>query len=128
MATVVVVEDNQQVREVAQAILEGAGHHVLPARDAREAEALCRPDEVVDLLLTDIVLPGMGGPELAERLRRRRPGLKVLFMSGYADEALELRHRLPAGSAFIGKPFGLAALQAKVAEVLSASLVVWRAG
>lgn len=124
MATVVVVEDNRQVREVAQAILEGAGHHALSARDAREAEALCDTDDRVDLLLTDLVLPGTGGPELAERLRLRRPGLRVLFMSGYAEEALALRHRLPVGSAFIGKPFGLAELQAKVEEVLSASLAV----
>ena len=124
MATVVVVEDNQQVREVAHAILEGAGHRVLSAGDAREAEALCETGEEVDLLLTDLVLPGIGGPELAGRLRRRRPGLKVLFMSGYADETLAARHRLPTGGAFIGKPFGLNELQAKVEEVLSASLVV----
>ena len=128
MATVVVVEDNQQVREVAQAILEGAGHCVLPARDARVAEELCDDRDVVDLLLTDLVLPGIGGPELAERLCRRRPGLKVLFMSGYADAELARRHRLPPGGAFIGKPFGLAELQAKVEEVLSASLVVWPPG
>jgi CheY-like chemotaxis protein len=125
---VVVVEDNQQVRDVACAILYGAGHSVVAARDAREAEAFFRGDDTFDLLLTDLVLPGIGGPELAERLRLRHPGLKVLFMSGYADEALARRHKLPPGSAFIGKPFGLAELQAKVEEVLSASLVVWRAG
>lgn len=118
------VEDNQQVREVAHAILEGAGHHVLAARDAREAEALCDGERAVDLLLTDLVLPGIGGPELAERLRRRRPDLKVLFMSGYAEETLAARHLRPARSPFIGKPFGLAELRAKVEEVLSASLVV----
>lgn len=124
MATVVVVEDNRQVREVACAMLYGAGHRVLAAGDAHEAEALFRGDDPFDLLLTDLVLPGISGPELAQRLRRRRPDLRVLFMSGYADDALARRHKLPAGSAFIGKPFGLAELEAKVEEVLSASLVL----
>ena len=69
-------------------MLYGAGHRVVAATDAGEAVALLEGDELVDLLVTDLVLPGMSGPELAERLRRRRPGLKVLFMSGYADDAL----------------------------------------
>jgi two-component system, cell cycle sensor histidine kinase and response regulator CckA len=124
VATVVVVEDNRRVREVACAMLYGAGHRVLAAADSREAVALFEGDDTFDLLVTDLVLPGMSGPELAERLRRRRPGLKVLFMSGYADDALARRHKLPEGSAFIRKPFGLAELEAKVGEVLSASLVV----
>jgi two-component system, cell cycle sensor histidine kinase and response regulator CckA len=124
VATLVVVEDNRRVREVACAILYGAGHRVVAAADAREAEAVFSGDETFDLLLTDLVLPGVSGPELAERLRRKRPALKVLFMSGYSDDALARRHKLPAGSAFIGKPFGLAELEAKVEEVLSASLVV----
>ena len=105
-------------------MLYGAGHRVVSAGDALEAEALFAGDDRFDLLLTDLVLPGMSGPELAERLRRRHPVLKVLYMSGYTDDALARRHKLPAGSAFIGKPFGLDDLQAKVEEVLSASLVM----
>jgi CheY-like chemotaxis protein len=123
VATVLVVEDNRQVREVACAMLYGAGHRVVAAPDAREAERLFKGDDAFDLLLTDLVLPGMSGPELAERVRRRQPGLKVLFMSGYAGDALAERHKLPTGSPFIGKPFGLAELEAKVEAVLSASLV-----
>ncbi len=123
MTTVIVVEDNDQVREVVLAMLEGAGLRVLAARDAAEAEQLCAR-ETVSLLLTDVVLPGASGPELAEHLLGRSPGLRVLFMSGYTDEQLVDRMRLPAGSALIRKPFSLSELRASVAAVLSASLAV----
>ena len=103
--TVLVVEDEVEVRKYATEALKAYGYRVVPCGSAAEALALCeKPDQAVDLVVTDIVMPDIGGPELAERLAALRPGIPVLFMSGYpggATEDLEGREGVP----FLQKPF-----------------------
>jgi two-component system cell cycle sensor histidine kinase/response regulator CckA len=119
--TVLVVEDEEAVRRLAERILRSAGYRVLTAVSGGDALIACeREGGAVDLLLTDVVMPRMSGAELAERLRRQRPGLKVLFMSGYTDDAIDHHGVLRREVALIGKPFAAAALTAKVREILDA--------
>ncbi|HET8654184.1 MAG TPA: ATP-binding protein [Longimicrobiaceae bacterium] len=118
--TVLLAEDDQAVRTLARQILTRRGYRVIEASDGWEAIRLCdaHPGRV-DLLLTDVVMPGLGGRELAERLRRRRPELAVLYMSGYPDEELA-RHGLhERGVALLQKPFGPTALADRVREMLA---------
>jgi PAS domain S-box-containing protein len=119
--TVLVVEDNPQVRELARAVLTGFGYHVLDAASGADALALLRRNGGdVQLLLTDVVMPGIGGRALAEQLRRRFPRLRALFMSGYPDESMMNRGMLEPGTPFIEKPFTPRSLARKVREVLDA--------
>ncbi|HEY8584206.1 MAG TPA: ATP-binding protein [Capillimicrobium sp.] len=110
--TVLVVEDEEALRTLVVRVLTGHGYAVVAAADAREALAVA---ERPDLLLTDVVMPGMPGNELAEELRRRWPGLPVLLMSGYTDEA-DLR-----GSGVLAKPFDAQALLRRVGASLAGS-------
>ena len=120
-ATVLLVEDEPGVRKVARRVLEEAGYKVLEADGAEPAFALFdQHADSIDMLLTDVVLPGKGGPAIAAELQSRRPGLKVLFMSGYTDNAIVHHGVLDPGIAFLEKPFRPAALLAKVREVLDA--------
>src|SRR6185436_2363339 len=105
-ASVLVVDDDEHVRAAVTAILTAAGHEVRVAGSARAAiEAVGDADVAADLLLTDVVMPDMPGPELAARLRERRPDLRVLFMSGYADDRLSVQGVLAEGVHLISKPF-----------------------
>ena len=119
--TIVVVEDDPSVRELVRIMLGDCGYVVLTAADADAAARLCaeRPEGVA-LLLTDVVMPDVGGRVLAERLTALFPALRVLFMSGYSDEAVFRHGILRPGTAFIEKPFSQAALARKVREVLDA--------
>jgi len=118
--TVVVVEDDPQVREVARATLTRAGYRVLAADGCEAAERLVRDEKgEIHLLLSDVVMPGADGPTLARKLLALRPGLSVLFMSGYA-ESPALHRAVTEGQPFLAKPFTLKSLTAKVAEVLAA--------
>jgi two-component system cell cycle sensor histidine kinase/response regulator CckA len=119
-ATVMVVEDEPVIREMVRTVLDRAGHEVLVPEDSAAALALLEGrEEPLDLLLTDVVMPGMGGPELARQLRRRQPELRVLFMSGFNDDQL-LRRGLERGEAhFLAKPFSAETLVGRVAEVLA---------
>jgi signal transduction histidine kinase len=117
--TVLVVEDEPAVRNATRRILQGAGYRVLEAADGQQALAEWS-DGAVDLLLTDVVMPGgLSGRELADRLQGQRPGLRVLFMSGYTADTIATRGVLDPGIAVIHKPFTSAELLAKVREVLS---------
>ncbi|HUF35611.1 MAG TPA: PAS domain S-box protein [Gemmatimonadales bacterium] len=119
--TVLVVEDEGAVRALARRVLEAQGYRVLDA--ASPAQALELTDEGrrrIDLLLTDVVMPGMGGPALAERLEARQPGLRVLYISGYAEEAILRQGALPAGGALLEKPFTADELARQVRRALSA--------
>jgi signal transduction histidine kinase/CheY-like chemotaxis protein len=117
--TVLLVEDEAPVRALAAGILRKYGYRVLEAPTAREAIALAAAQESpVDLLLTDLVLPEMGGPLLAEKLLALRPALRVLFMSGYTDDAVFRHGLLEAGGAFLQKPFVPEALARRVRQVL----------
>ncbi|MDY3562233.1 PAS domain S-box protein [Gemmata sp. JC673] len=117
--TVLVVEDDDRVRRLARIALQRFGYTVLDAPNAEEALRVCeRPDPPIDLLLTDVVMPEMGGRELAEVVARLRPGIKVLYVSGYADDAVVRHGVLRAEVAFLQKPFTPAALAEKVRSVL----------
>ncbi len=114
--TVLVVEDDPQVRSVTVRALEGAGYRVLVAGHAAEALALARTARSkLDLLVTDVVMPGPSGTVLAAELRRARPGLRVLLVSGYARDGLGAG---ADGAHFLQKPFTPAVLQARVREIL----------
>jgi two-component system cell cycle sensor histidine kinase/response regulator CckA len=117
--TVLVVEDEQQVRRLACSVLRHAGYHVIEAEDAEEALRLCKAGRSeFDLLLTDVVMPKMSGRELAERIAALGHPIKVLFMSGYTDDAV-LRHGVrDTGAAFLQKPLTPGSLTRKVREVL----------
>jgi signal transduction histidine kinase/CheY-like chemotaxis protein len=118
--TILLVEDEPQVAELVTRALRKHGYTVLRAsRGAEALEILRTVDTRVDLLLTDIVMPGMNGRELADRVKTMRPGIPVLYMSGYSDDAI-LRHGVEAATMqFIGKPFSITALRSKVREVLA---------
>ncbi len=117
--TILVVEDEEALRAVARRTLEAAGYTVLTAADGLEAlEVFGRHPGQVQLLLTDVIMPRMDGGALAHELTRRRPGLRVLFMSGYTDDAIVHRGVLDPGTNFLTKPFTSAGLALKVREVL----------
>ncbi len=115
--TVLMVDDDEMVRNLAREALELEGYTVLTARDGREALALCR-ERRIDLLITDVVMPEMSGRELAERLADECPGARVLYLSGYTDDAIVRHGVLEEKMPFIQKPFSLDALACKVRDVL----------
>ena len=117
--TILLVEDEDGVRALIRQVLHKNGYTVLEARHGGEALLICeRHPTQIDLLLTDVVLEQMGGPELAARLGSLRPEMKVLFMSGYTDEAIVKHGVLTPGTAFLQKPFTTDALARKVRGVL----------
>jgi signal transduction histidine kinase/DNA-binding response OmpR family regulator len=117
--TLLIVEDEEAVCTLLKQILVSAGYQVLTAVNGGEALMLLeRFRKPVHLLLTDVVMPGMSGRELADRLLTIHPEMKVLFMSGYTDNAIVHHGILDPGAQFIGKPFAMAAVQRKVREVL----------
>ena len=117
--TLLLVEDEAAVRSSARRLLERQGYHVLEARHGADAlrivEETGRP---IDLVVTDLVMPEMGGKELAERLRAHRPGLKVLFMSGYTEKAIAAGGVMPPNTGFVEKPFTVEQLMRRLREIL----------
>ncbi|MBR9982317.1 MAG: response regulator, partial [Desulfatitalea sp.] len=119
-ATVLVVEDDVGVRQMACTVLEKWGYTVLSAEDADNAIALARTHKgTIDLLLTDVIMPTMKGPEVYAHIADLQPGLKVLYMSGYTRNAIFKNDIGEAGAHFIQKPFSINALADQVAHVLS---------
>lgn len=118
--SILVVEDDEAVRETALSLLRNLGYSVLEARDARSALSIIESGVVVDLLFTDVVMPGsMRSPELAAKARLRMPDLAVLFTSGYTENAIVHAGRLDEGVELLSKPYTQEALARKVREVLS---------
>jgi CheY-like chemotaxis protein len=116
---VLVVEDEAFVREVTVEILQAAGYHVLKARHAVEATAVFRQcEEKVDLLVTDVVLPGRNGRDLARELTRLRPDLKTIFISGYPNNVVR-NAALDDRWLYLSKPFSVESLMRKVHEALA---------
>jgi signal transduction histidine kinase/CheY-like chemotaxis protein len=117
--TILLVEDEAPVREVVRRALTAAGYAVLVARDGPEALKLGEQQlERIDLVLTDMILPGMTGRDLAAEFRARRPGLRVMIMSGYTGDTYPALEALPAGVGYLEKPFSLADLRRKIREAL----------
>jgi two-component system cell cycle sensor histidine kinase/response regulator CckA len=117
--TVLVVEDEQAVRNIARRILEGAGYAVLTAASGGEALLTCeRHPSEIHLVLTDVVMPQMSGRDLVDRLASIRPGVRAVFMSGYTGEVILKHGLLEAGTQFIGKPFTQAELLRKIRYAL----------
>jgi PAS domain S-box-containing protein len=119
--TILLLEDDSSVRRLAAAVLRKGGFAVMEAKAGTEALSLSeRISLPIRLLITDIVLPGMGGPAVAARLQGQRPAMKVLFISGYSDETIARQGIPRTGASFLAKPFSPEALLAKVREVLGA--------
>jgi two-component system cell cycle sensor histidine kinase/response regulator CckA len=117
--TILLVEDDEAVRSLARRVLSSRGYTLLETKDGQEALRLAAEyPGTIHLLLTDVVMPGMGGTTLAEQLARSRPGLKTLYMSGYTDNAIAHHGVLDPGVAFLQKPFGPMELARKVRAVL----------
>jgi PAS domain S-box-containing protein len=116
--TILVVEDEARVRSLVCHVLKGSGYTVLEASQGEEALQISAQHEGrIDLLLTDVVMPGMSGPAVAQRLLRQLPGMQVLYMSGYPDDEI-LQHGMEAGQAFLQKPFKAEAIRQKVSHLL----------
>ena len=119
--TILLVEDAEDVRDLARDILGLMGYNLMTASNPVEALQVSQDHSgVIHLLLTDVIMPGMSGRQLADRLVADRPGLKVLFMSGYTDNAIVHHGVLDPGTAFVQKPFTPGSLSRKVREVLDA--------
>jgi signal transduction histidine kinase len=120
--TILLVEDQEAVRTLTKAVLRQYGYQVIEAFDGEEAIAVAsRFSGQIHLLLTDVILPGMNGKQVSERLKGLRPDMKVLFMSGYAADVIAHRGALDRGVALLRKPFSPEQLAAKVRDVLAHS-------
>jgi two-component system cell cycle sensor histidine kinase/response regulator CckA len=120
LETLLIVEDESAVRELSELVLRDLGYNVVAASDGLEALRLRPQAQGVDLLVTDIVMPGLGGNELAERLRSVRPDLKVLFTSGHTEDRTTAARCPEAGTSFLQKPYRPDVLARKVREMLDA--------
>jgi PAS domain S-box-containing protein len=118
--TVLLVEDEALLRELLQETLEANGYLVLVARDGAEALQIAEEhDGAIPIMVTDVIMPGMTGPKIVELMEQVRPGLKVLYISGYSEESVVLHGLIGPGRNFLSKPFGPEALLRKVRESLS---------
>jgi CheY-like chemotaxis protein len=122
--TILLVEDEKLVLELVRQTLEADGYQVLACNDPAEAvERVAKYEEEIDMVVTDIVMPGMNGRVLYEKISELRPNLKVLYMSGYAANAIINRGMVEPGIHYIQKPFSVAAISKKVRDVLDATSV-----
>ncbi len=117
--TVLVVEDEESILSLARTILERQGYRVLAALNPAEALELAQGHpERIDLLVTDVIMPGMNGKDLSQKLRDLKPGFKSIFMSGYTADVFAHHGVLDQGIHFLQKPFSVTTLAQKVREVL----------
>ncbi|WP_163338187.1 PAS domain-containing sensor histidine kinase [Desulfopila sp. IMCC35008] len=118
--TILLVEDDKQVRDLTSAMLEHHGYTIFAAHEGEKAcEIYSANKESIDMLLTDVIMPGMNGKELYERLQKMTPDLKVLYMSGYTSDIIDHHGILNSGTQFIQKPFSTTALTRKIRSVFS---------
>ena len=129
MGCILLVEDDSKVRQLIGAMLRRRGYQVLEARSGSEAVNLAEQDPLaIDLLVTDVVMPKMSGPELAGILRALRPGIKVLYISGYLEDQLREHGISHLQANFLPKPFTQEELIHKLDELLHNQPNVFRAG
>ena len=117
--TVLVVDDEPEIRKLVGAMVGSFGYNVLTADSGEHALTLYRNHGPIELLITDVVAPGMSGPMLADKLTALQPDLKVLFISGYDNTHVVQKYVVEKGHALLAKPFTVAELKAKVKELLS---------
>jgi len=118
--TVLIVEDEKQVLDLAEMILKNFGYHVLKARSTAEALAIANRHGAIDLLLTDVIMPGMNGRELHAAIAALQPKIRTIFMSGYTDDVITSRGIVETDANFLQKPFTVERLAGKVRKVLDA--------
>jgi CheY-like chemotaxis protein len=117
--TILVVEDDPQVRGVTIRALEGSGYRVVPAASGEEAlQIVRRAGERLDMVVTDVVMPGLSGREVVDELRRHQPDIPALFVSGYTQDAIAQRGVIDSGVEFLPKPFTPSSLLARVRAML----------
>ena len=118
--TVLVVEDEAAVRLLTRKVLEKGGFRVYSAQDGLDALEVARSiDGPIDLILTDVVMPGMNGRELVRQLAPLRPEMRILYMSGYSEDAIAQHGVLHPGAGFLEKPFTPGVLTRRVREILA---------
>jgi two-component system cell cycle sensor histidine kinase/response regulator CckA len=121
--SILLVEDDEQVRASTRRMLASLGYRAVEAEGGAQALEMVQGDEgTFDLLITDVVMPGLSGPRLMAAVRQQQPGLRALYLSGYSDESIVLHGVLESGVPFLQKPFSLTALARKVREVLDADV------
>lgn len=117
--TILLVEDEEPILKMTTTMIERLGYTVLPANTAKDAIRLCN-DHIgkIDLLITDVVMPAMNGRELAQRILKVVPNIRILYMSGYTSNVIAHRGILDDGLNFISKPFSKQALSVKLRDIL----------
>jgi two-component system, cell cycle sensor histidine kinase and response regulator CckA len=116
--TILLVEDEESVRQLVRETLAAKGYHVVEAENGEAGLAAANGQGKIDLVITDVIMPGMGGRELVQELAKTRPHTKVLYLSGYTEDAVVSEGTMESGTAFLQKPFTLQNLSRKVREVL----------
>jgi CheY-like chemotaxis protein len=119
--TILVVDDEPEIRKLVGAMVGQFGYNVLTADSGEHALTLYRNHGPIELLITDVVAPGMSGPMLADKLIAQQPGLRVLFISGYDNTHVVQKYVVEKGHALLPKPFAVADLKAKVTELLASA-------
>ena len=119
MQTILVLDDEPGILRLVSVMLEKKGYRVLSAANGDQALRLCDVNPQIDLLLTDVIAPGMSGPMIADEVVVRKPGIKILFMSGYDGSQVVQRYVVEQGHALIVKPFTVPDLARKVESILA---------
>jgi CheY-like chemotaxis protein len=127
LKTILVVDDEPEIRKLVGAMVGQFGYNALTADSGEHALTLYRNHGPIELLITDVVAPGMSGPMLADKLTALQPGLRVLFISGYDNTQVVQKYVVEKGHALLSKPFTVAELKAKLKELAPHAPVVARA-
>jgi len=119
--TILVVDDEPEIRKLVAAMVGSFGYNALTADSGEHALTLYRQYQPIELLITDVVAPGMSGPMLADKLVTLQPGLRVLFISGYDNTQVVQKYVVERGHALLAKPFTVAELKAKLTDLVAAA-------